>query len=52
MKEERKSYNTTLRKDLLKKIRILAALTEKKQNDLIEEALLDLLKKYTKKSGK
>jgi hypothetical protein len=30
----------------------LAALTEKKQNDLIEEALLDLLKKYTKKSGK
>lgn len=50
--DERKSYNTTLRKDLLKKIRILAALTDRKQNDLIEEALLDLLKKYTKKSDK
>jgi len=52
MDEERKSYNTTLRKDILKKIRILAALTDKRQNDLIEEALLDLLRKYTKKPGK
>lgn len=52
MKEERKSYNTTLRKDLLKKIRILAALTDKKQNDLIEEALVDLLFKYKKQSGR
>ena len=52
MDEERKSYNTTLRKDILKKIRILAALTDRKQNDLIEEALLDLLKKYSKKPDK
>ena len=52
MDEERKSYNTTLRKDILKKIRILAALTDKRQNDLIEETLLDLLRKYTKKPGK
>ena len=47
-KDNRKGYNTTLRVDLAKKIRILAAYTEKNQNELIEEAILDLIKKYSK----
>ena len=42
-------YNTTLDMDLLKKLKVLAALNEKRQNDLIEEAIRDLLKKYNKK---
>ena len=43
---KRKMYNTTLDADLLKEIKILAAQLEKRHNDLIEEALRDLLKKY------
>ena len=39
-------YNTTLDSDLIKEIRILAAQLEKRQNDLLEEAIQDLLKKY------
>lgn len=50
MAEQRKSYNTTLRTDLAKKLRILAAQQEKRQNDLLEEAIQDLLKKYEKKA--
>ena len=46
MSEERKGYNTTLRVDLMKNLRILAAQLEKRQNDLLEEAIQDLLKKY------
>ena len=42
-------YNTTLDMDLLKKLKVLAALNEKRQNDLIEEAIRDLLKKYNNK---
>ena len=52
MGEIRKSYNTTLRADLIKQLRILAAEQEKRQNDLLEEALQDLLKKYKKKPEK
>ncbi len=52
MTEERKSYNTTLRVDLVKQLRILAAQVDKRQNDLLEEAIQDLLKKYEKKSKK
>ena len=33
-------------KDLIRKIKILAAQLEKRQNDLLEEAIQDLLKKY------
>ena len=43
---KRKMYNTTLDADLIKEIKILAAQLEKRHNDLIEEALRDLLKKY------
>ena len=43
---KRKMYNTTLDADLIKEIKILAAQLDKRHNDLIEEALRDLLKKY------
>ena len=52
MDETRKSYNTTLSADLMRKLRILAAEQEKRQNDLLEEAIRDLLKKYEKKTKK
>jgi predicted transcriptional regulator len=52
MDEIRKSYNTTLSADLMRKLRILAAEQEKRQNDLLEEAIQDLLKKYKKKPKK
>ena len=42
-------YNTTLDTDLTKKLRILAVPFEKRQNDLFEEVIRDLLKKYEKK---
>jgi predicted transcriptional regulator len=50
MAQERKSYNTTLRTDLAKRLRILAAQSEKRQNELLEEAIQDLIKKYEGKS--
>lgn len=46
---KRKMYNTTLDADLMKEIRILAAQLEKRHNDLLEEAIRDLLKKYKHK---
>jgi predicted transcriptional regulator len=42
----RKMYNTTLDVDLLRELKILAAQHDKRQNDLIEEAIQDLIKKY------
>jgi hypothetical protein len=42
---KRRIYNTTLDSKLTKEIRILAARLGKRQNDLIEEAIKDLLKK-------
>ena len=43
---KRKMYNNNLDADLIKDIRILAAQLGKRQNDLFEEAIDDLLKKY------
>ena len=43
---KRKMYNTTLNADLIRQIKILAAKLEKRQNDLLEEAIEDLLRKY------
>ena len=43
---KRKMYNTTLDVDLLREIKILAAQLDLRQNDLIEKAIQDLLKKY------
>ena len=45
----RKMYNTTLDSDLIREIKILAAKLEKRQNDLLEEAIQALLKKYKSK---
>jgi predicted transcriptional regulator len=42
----REMYNTTLNADLTKKMRILAAQLDRRHNDLLEEAIQDLLKKY------
>ena len=43
---KRKFYNITLDSDLLKQINIMAAQLNKRQNELIEEAIQDLLTKY------
>jgi hypothetical protein len=43
---KRKMYNTTLDIDLLREIKILAARLDLRQNDLIEEAIQDLIQKY------
>ena len=45
-KGKRKIYNTTLNTELTKRIRILAARMGIRQNDLLEEAIWDLLNKY------
>ena len=42
----RKMYNTTFNVDLLREIKILAAQLDLRQNDLIEEAIQDLIEKY------
>ena len=39
-------YNTTLDADLIKEIKILAAQLDKRQNDILEEAIRDLLEKH------
>jgi len=43
---KRKIYNTTLDVDLTREIRILAAQLDLRQNDLIEEAIQNLIEKY------
>ena len=52
MENERKNYNTTLRPETIKKLKILSAETVRRQNDLLEEAIDDLLRKYEKKTKK
>jgi len=49
---ERKTYNTTLDVELARKLRILAAKLGRRQNDLIEEAINDLLEKYGEEETK
>ncbi len=45
-----KSYiNTTVTTELLKSLKILAAQEGKRLNNLLEEAIQDLLKKYKEK---
>ena len=43
---KRKMYNTTLDADLIRELKILAAQESLRQNDLLEEAIRGLLKKY------
>ncbi len=50
MKTERKNYNTTLRVDLIKKLKFLSVEEDARVNDLLEEAIEDLLIKYENKS--
>lgn len=43
---KRRTYCTNLDAELMREIRVLSALQVKRQNDLLEEAIKDLLKKY------
>ena len=43
---ERERYSTTLKSDLLQKLKILAVLQKKSANQLLEEALELLFEKY------
>jgi len=46
----RKNITSSIKIDLIKKLKYLAADTERPLNSLIEEAIQDLLKKYKKKA--
>ena len=48
---KRKMYNTTLDVDLMRELKILAAKLDLRQNDLMEEAIQDLIKKYEHKES-
>ncbi len=46
---EKKTYNTMLDKDLIKRFKILAIQLDLRQNELLEEAMENILKKYESK---
>jgi ribosomal protein L13 len=48
-KKERIHYNTTLDVELLKQLKFLSVEENKRHNELLEEAIRDLLKKRGKK---
>lgn len=48
MEIKRKKFNTTLREDLIKKMKILAVQKDVNVNDLLEQAIEAFLKKYEK----
>ena len=52
MELKRKNYNTTLREDLIKKLKFLAVEKDSRVNDLLEEAIELLLEKYEDKPNK
>ena len=43
-------YNTRMEEDLIKRFKILAIMQSKRQNELLEEAIKDILKKYEKQT--
>lgn len=45
---KRNNFTTLLRADLIKKLKLLAIIKEKKMNDLIEEAIHDLWENHKK----
>jgi hypothetical protein len=47
---EKKMFSTLIRNDLLKEFKKLAIDLERPINDILEEAMKDLLKKYKKNS--
>ncbi len=46
MEKKRGHYTTTIDIDLMKRLKILSIELSKRHNDLLEEAIQDLLKKY------
>ena len=46
------TYNTRMEESLIKQFKILAIEQGKRQNQLLEEAIKDILKKYEKKPKK
>lgn len=46
------TYNTRLEEELIKEFKILAIQLGKRQNEILEEAILDLLRKHQKASQK
>jgi hypothetical protein len=52
MEKNRIPYNTTLDRDLMKQLKLLSVEENKRQNDLLEEAIQELLKKYEKRNKK
>ena len=47
--EKKVFFNTTVTENLIKDFKILAINLGKRQNELLEEAIQDILKKYDKK---
>ena len=52
MKIKRKNVNTTLRPDLIKSLKFLALKKDMKLNEILEEAISDLLNKYKSENKK
>jgi hypothetical protein len=53
VKTARKTYiNTTVDSNILRSLKVLAAQKDKRLNQLLEEAITDLLKKYEKEAPK
>jgi len=48
MEKNRVPYNTTIDYEVLKQLKLLSVEENKRHNDLLEEAIEDLLKKYKK----
>jgi len=46
MKKRKKYLNTPIREDILKAFKVLAVEEDRRLNDLLEEAMRDLLRKY------
>jgi hypothetical protein len=50
--EKKVFFNTTVPENLIKQFKILAIQLGKRQNELLVEAIRDILKKYEKKDKK
>jgi predicted DNA-binding protein len=48
MEKKRSHYTTTIETGLMKRLKILSINLSKRHNDLLEEAIRDLLEKYAK----
>ena len=48
--EKKVFFNTTVPENLIKEFKILAIRLSKRQNELLVEAIQDILKKYEKKA--